>query len=73
MYLHYEDILSNYSIKAVVGVDQPRKAVSLHIKKPFSVLFLSKIVFDTKFLHAYFQCVSIVKAKYQIAPLKKLW
>ena len=63
----------------MVGVDQPIKALSMHIQKPYTgiivyiltaAIFYKNIFFPTKLLHAYVQCVYIVYAKYQIAPLK---
>ena len=51
----------------------------MHIQKPYKgiivyvliAVILSKIIFfSTRLLHAYVQCVYIVQAKYQIAPLK---
>ena len=65
--------------KAVVVVDRPMRAPSMHIQKPylgkklskFSLLSLCQILFYlTKLLYAYVQCVYIVSAKYQIAPSK---
>ena len=58
-------------LKAVVGVDQPMKAPSMHIKSlireklsKFSQLsachFVKNYFFLTKLLHAYVQCVYIV-------------
>ena len=64
--------------KAVVGVDWSIKALSMHVQKPYkgiivkvlTAVILSKKNFLTRLLHAYVQCVYIVQAKYQIAPLK---
>ena len=67
------DLLKN----AVVGVDQPMKALSMHIQKQYSgklahkaIILSKKIFFGAKLFHAYVQFVYIVKAKYQIAPSK---
>ena len=55
--------------KAVVGVERPIKALSMHIQKSYMVVIvlaliaviLSKIIiFSTRLLHAYVQCVYIV-------------
>ena len=62
----------------MVGVDRPIKALSMHIQKPYKgiivkvlkAVILSKNFFSSRLLHAYVQCVNIVSAKYQIAPLK---
>ena len=69
----YQIVLSN----AVVGVDRPMKALSKHLPKLIREKCLSshichfvKIHFLTKLLHAYFQCVYIVKTKYQITGTK---
>ena len=58
----------------MVGVDQSMKAISMHLQK---TNFRGKIaevriavIFRTKLLHAYVQCVYIVKVKYQTALLK---
>ena len=60
----------------MVGVDQPKKALSIHFQKPYNEK-LSKFSYlsfykkkSTRLLHAYVQCVYIVHAKYQIAPSK---
>ena len=56
--------------------DQPMKALSMHIQKPYQGK-VSKFLqlcqkatpfFVTKLLHAYGQCVNIVLAKYRIVP-----
>ena len=61
----------------MVGVDQPTKALSMHIKAIEGENCLSshschfvKNIFPNQILHAYVQCVYIVQAKYQIAPSK---
>ena len=63
----------------MVGVDRPISAhlrinvENLHKKlsKFKQLTFCQKyIFFKIIFLHAHFQCVCIVKAKYQIAPAK---
>ena len=61
----------------MVGVDQPVTALFMHIQKPYKgiiVFVLTAVILSkknsTKLLHAYVQCVHIVYAKYQIAPLK---
>ena len=48
--------------KAVVGVDRLRHYICIHVYKRRTKEYLSKIL--AKLLHAYTQCVSIVKAKY---------
>ena len=55
------------SAKAVVGVDQPMKALSMHIQKPY----LGKIVLIAVILSKHFfesnssmQCVYMVKTKH---------
>ena len=53
MYLHCIGKVSDCSIKAVVGVDRPIKALSMHIQKPYkgiivwvhTAVILSKIIF----------------------------
>ena len=62
----------------MVGVDWPIKALSMHIQKPYkgiivvltAVILSKKKFFSTRLIHAYVQCVYIVQAEYQIAPLK---
>ena len=60
--------------KAVVGFERSIKALSRHIQKPYKVLIAvilsKKHFFSTRLLHAYVQCVYIVKATDQIAPLQ---
>ena len=67
--------------KAVVGVDKPMKALSMHIQKTVlvknclssqSCYFFKNEFFQTKLLHAYVQCVCIGKAKFQNAQLNAL-
>ena len=54
---------------AVVGIDRPIKALSMHIQKPYKVK-LSKFNKNYKLLHAYVQWVYIISTKYQIASSK---
>ena len=67
--------VSHCSIKAVIGVDWPMRAPSMHIQKRYygksshSCNFV-KNIFLTKLLHAYVQCVYIIQAKYLMAPTK---
>ena len=59
----------------MVGVDWPIKALSMHIQKPYKgINCLSShschFVKNYLFFSTTLQCVFIVYAKYQIAPLK---
>ena len=72
MCLHLKAKYQNTPPKAVVGVDQPTYALSWHKHKPYmknclsshSCHFVNFVC--TKLLHAYVQCVNIVKAKEKI-------
>ena len=54
--------------KAVVGVERPIKALSMHIQKPYKGIIVEVLIavivsiffFSTRLLNAYVQCVYIV-------------
>ena len=64
--------------KAVVGVDRPMKAPSMHLQKLLgenclssnSCHYVKNYFFQAKIPHAYVQYVCIVAPKYQFAPSK---
>ena len=48
-------------------IQKPYKGIIVEV---LTAVILSKFCFSTRLLHAYVQCVYIIQAKYQIAPLK---